>query len=369
MNIKDYKKVYNNLKTSTYMDEQILNSVEGNHKTKKNWSFSKAAAVALACIALSTGTVSAISYALHMDSHVKDSVVQTETKSAAEKYLIENGFDTLYSTGKANTVADKNKGISIKLLETVADLNQIYVYFKVDYGKYKDQLKCPAKYAKYNKGIPNIDPLYEIYAIDNNGKKHGLSFATGGSDWHIVNEDEGTYGITVSNEHHYDIKQMIIEFQGFDVSSNTIAEDTPLIRGKWVLKWNLKYGTAGIKKTVNKEINLGKNYKNASFTIKDITITPLSYVINYSYDSRTKSIKALSKACDDLLMGSLSTNCKDIPIYLHLKNGKKYSNLISYTSDSYNPKDSTFIGYTGYVGGFENIESIELPRGNIINLK
>ena len=41
MNIKDYKKVYNNLKTSTYMDEQILNSVEGNHKTKKNWSFSK----------------------------------------------------------------------------------------------------------------------------------------------------------------------------------------------------------------------------------------------------------------------------------------------------------------------------------------
>ena len=37
MNIKDYKKVYNNLKTSTYMDEQILNSVEGNHKTKKNW--------------------------------------------------------------------------------------------------------------------------------------------------------------------------------------------------------------------------------------------------------------------------------------------------------------------------------------------
>ena len=53
------------------------------------------------------------------------------------EYLIKNGYDTIYTDSNLKNIKCEDKGISVELVETVADNNIAYVYFKVDYGKWK----------------------------------------------------------------------------------------------------------------------------------------------------------------------------------------------------------------------------------------
>lgn len=362
MDIKDYKKAYDQLKTSDSMDNQIINAVEGKTSTSKRWSLSKAAAVALFCIVLSTGTVSAINYVVHMDSHVKNSVVQGETKTDGEKYLIENGFDTIYSTNKANTVSATDKGIKVELLETVADPNIMYVYFKVDYGKYKKYLD------NYIDDSPNLMPDMgmDISLIDENGKSHGMTAATGNSDWHIVSKSSGTYGLEISNYNKIKVKQVIIEIHDFVQMDNTKpTEEKVIVSGNWKLKWNLRYGTKGVKKTFNRKINLGKDYNNANVVVKDIIITPISYAIDYSYNENDKAIKKMG----DEALFTYHWYGRDKGPAKFTMNGKELNPKTFAMTEDGNGKKSVFFGYTGYIGGYENIDSINLPGGNVFEMK
>ena len=72
-----------------------------------------------------------------MDSHVKNKVIKTTEKETHEQYLIKNGYDTIYTDSNLKNIKCEDKGISVELVRNVADNNIAYVYFKVDYGKWK----------------------------------------------------------------------------------------------------------------------------------------------------------------------------------------------------------------------------------------
>ena len=136
MDVNEYKKVYDEIKTSEKIDNKILNSVKDTKKKHSYPRLLKVASIALACILLSNGSVYAINYILHMDSHVKNKVIKTTEKETHEQYLIKNGYDTIYTDSNLKNIKCEDKGISVELVETVADNNIAYVYFKVDYGKW-----------------------------------------------------------------------------------------------------------------------------------------------------------------------------------------------------------------------------------------
>ena len=88
MDVNEYKKVYDEIKTSEKIDNKILNSVKDTKKKHSYPRLLKVASIALACILLSNGSVYAINYILHMDSHVKNKVIKTTEKETHEQYLI-----------------------------------------------------------------------------------------------------------------------------------------------------------------------------------------------------------------------------------------------------------------------------------------
>lgn len=120
------------------------------------------------CIALSGGTAYAINYVRHMNEGVKEEIIQVDSQQKAEQYLIDNGFDVSYDTGK-NKIEAANQGISVQLLETVSDKKVIYIYYKVDYGKWAEKLKG----TKYGLEYAGMD--FEIWGIDAKGKARELS--------------------------------------------------------------------------------------------------------------------------------------------------------------------------------------------------
>ena len=173
MDVTEYKKVYDEIKTSEKIDNKILNSVKDTKKKHSYPRLLKVASIALACILLSNGSVYAINYILHMDSHVKNKVIKTTEKETHEQYLIKNGYDTIYTDSNLKNIKCEDKGISVELVETVADNNIAYVYFKVDYGKWEKTVE--------DMGYDLVDVFMDVdfYCKKSNGKKVGLSWAKG----------------------------------------------------------------------------------------------------------------------------------------------------------------------------------------------
>ena len=179
MDVNEYKKVYDEIKTSEKIDNKILNSVKDTKKKHSYPRLLKVASIALACILLSNGSVYAINYILHMDSHVKNKVIKTTEKETHEQYLIKNGYDTIYTDSNLKNIKCEDKGISVELVETVADNNIAYVYFKVDYGKWKKTVE--------DMGYDLVDVFMDVdfYCTKSNGKQVGLSWATGYAKLHL----------------------------------------------------------------------------------------------------------------------------------------------------------------------------------------
>ena len=262
MKVKEYKGMYDKINTTAELDGKIIDSVVHMKKTPRRFKLAKVAVVAMMCIALSGGTAYAINYVRHMNEGVKEEVIQVDPQQKAEQYLIDNGFDVSYDTGK-NKIEAANQGISVQLLETVSDKKVIYIYYKVDYGKWAEKLKSKGYDLQY------ADMDFSILGIDMKGKIHELSWGMD-QDVERYTGKQGVYQCEASNEKNIDIKEIKFKINSFCVGTGKLSDPSEFTfaKGQWELQWNLKYGTNRVQGEINKEIDLGKDYDNVKIFVK-----------------------------------------------------------------------------------------------------
>lgn len=356
MNINEYKKLYDDIKTSEETDNKILNSVATSGNKHSRSRLVKVASIALACIVLSSGSAYAINYVLHMDSHVKKTVIRTTEKSSHEQYLIKNGYDTIYTDSKSSSIKCSDNGISVQLLETIADKNIAYVYFKVDYGKWIKKIKSMG----YKLSDVAMEP--DFYSIDSNGNKTALSWATCSDIQYKVGSASNTYGFFIDNEKELDLKNISMEIKSFTVTGDkAYSEEIPFTKGNWKISWNLKHGNKEIRKTFNREINLGKKYKNTKICVKDIIISPISYTIYYTYPDNSKDSCQLADINDGINKGAVKINI----------GGIETDPVVEKSMDapiSFDDEIMKYTAYTGVIGNIDDITSITLPEGNVFDM-
>ncbi|MCT7400011.1 DUF4179 domain-containing protein [Eubacterium album] len=355
MDVNEYKKVYDEIKTSEKIDNKILNSVKDTKKKHSYPRLLKVASIALACILLSNGSVYAINYILHMDSHVKNKVIKTTEKETHEQYLIKNGYDTIYTDSNLKNIKCEDKGISVELVETVADNNIAYVYFKVDYGKWEKTVE--------DMGYDLVDVFMDVdfYCTKSNGKQVGLSWATGYANHYKSDDTSYTYGFDVDNERDLDFENITMEIKSFYATGHTVySEDETFVNGNWKISWDLKHGTEELRKTFNREIDLGEKYNNKKVYINEIIITPIEYTIYYSYHKGEKNTLPLIDVIDELNTGIATLNIK----------GKETSPKVISQIDSVEngSKRSKYTVFTGVIGNLDDIKSITLPGNNTFDM-
>lgn len=363
MKVKEYKGMYDKINTTAELDGKIIDSVVHMKKTPRRFKLAKVAVVAMMCIALSGGTAYAINYVRHMNEGVKEEIIQVDSQQKAEQYLIDNGFDVSYDTGK-NKIEAANQGISVQLLETVSDKKVIYIYYKVDYGKWAEKLKSKGYDLQY------ADMDFSILGIDMKGKIHELSWGMD-QDVERYTGKQGVYRCVVYNEKNIDIKQIVFRIDSFGVDRGKLSNPSEYIfaKGKWELKWNLKYGIKRVKKVVNREINLGKKYNNAEILVKEIVITPLSYVINYTCDTKDEAIWKCYNQLGGILSYHWRLNKGPIKVgYSSKELDPNVLNTIEITPLD-GEREGKFIGFTGVIGDIEKIDYIKFSGENIIHIK
>lgn len=360
MNVKKYKEMYDKINTTTELDRRIIDSVTHREKTFKKFRLTKVAVVAVMCIVLSCGTAYAINYIGHMNEGVKEEVIQVDLEQQAEQYLVDNGFDISYDN-EEKKIGATDQEISVQLLETVSDKNVIYIYYKVDYGKWAEKLKDKG----YDLEYAEMEP--DIWGIDAKGKSFELSYVMA-QDVRRYTGKQGIYKCVVSNKNNIDIKEINFRINSFYVRSGKLSDlsEYTFAKGRWEFKWNLKYGTDRVQKVVNQEINLGKEYNNAKIFVKDIVITPLSYVINYTCDTKDEIIKRCYNQSGGILAYHWRLNKG--PIKIGYQSKELDPNVLSTTEIT--PldleKEGKFIGFTGVIGNIQEIEYIKFPGDNII---
>ena len=363
MKVKEYKGMYDKINTTAELDGKIIDSVVHMKKTPRRFKLAKVAVVAMMCIALSGGTAYAINYVRHMNEGVKEEIIQVDSQQKAEQYLIDNGFDVSYDTGK-NKIEAANQGISVQLLETVSDKKVIYIYYKVDYGKWAEKLKG----TKYDLEYAGMD--FEIWGIDAKGKARELSCGMS-QDVKKYTGKQGVYQCEVSNEKNIDIKEIKFKINSFCVGTGKLSDPSEFTfaKGQWELQWNLKYGTNRVQGEINKELDLGKDYDNVKIFVKDIVITPLSYEINYTCDTTDRTIKKCYNQSGGILDYQWRLNKG--PIKIGYPSKELDPDVLSTTETT--PLDlgkkGRFIGFTGVIGDIEKIEYIKFPGDSIIHIK
>ncbi|MFR6561561.1 MAG: hypothetical protein ACLUR5_05920 [Eubacterium ventriosum] len=105
---------------------------------------------------------------------------------------------------------------------------------------------------------------------------------------HYKSDDTSyTYGFDVDNERDLDFENITMEIKSFYATGHTVySEDETFVNGNWKISWDLKHGTEELRKTFNREIDLGEKYNNKKVYINEIIITPIEYTIYYSYHKK-----------------------------------------------------------------------------------
>ena len=176
MDVTEYKKVYDEIKTSEKIDNKILNSVKDTKKKHSYPRLLKVASIALACILLSNGSVYAINYILHMDSHVKNKVIKTTEKETHEQYLIKNGFDILHRNyrcklGEIDIIAKKDDIIRFIEVKFRGSGSYGSALEAVDFRKQRRIMRA-ASWFLNEYGLNDAQCSFDVMTVENNEARY-----------------------------------------------------------------------------------------------------------------------------------------------------------------------------------------------------
>ena len=152
-----------------------------------------------------------------------------------------------------------------------------------------------------------------------------------------------------------------MKIKSFYATGHTVySEDETFVNGNWKISWDLKHGTEELRKTFNREIDLGEKYNNKKVYINEIIITPIEYTIYYSYHKGEKNTLPLIDVIDELNTGIATLNIK----------GKETSPKVISQIDSVEngSKRSKYTVFTGVIGNLDDIKSITLPGNNTFDM-
>lgn len=256
-------------KPSRELNQRTIQRVQsgGADGRRRYVRFSKAAAVVLGAILLTGGVTLAATQLWNRDV-AEDYGVAGDERTMTE--LNDKGFAGMpeETAGNDEPLQVTDQGITVRVLQTLADEHSAYVYFEVDYGrKYNAVDKGSTELSDFGVTMPMVR-----FATDSDDD---LSYCGGISK--IKNEHRVTYAYELSSQResfknreiHMEIRKFTKDTRKADAHPVTVA------KGNWSLDWKLSVGTEKRIYELNQELDLGGTH----FTVKKFTVTPLSYEV------------------------------------------------------------------------------------------
>lgn len=287
----NFRKDINQIMKNVQVDDEMTNKIMNQTVRKcKIHSFGKkrVAVVAIAAVLCIGSVAVAANEITGFWNNIVDRFIQADEQDKTE--LVEKGYADMTDKENASATAE---GITVSLLQTVADKNGIYIYLDVKSDKTK--LEENMFFNLVNVKLEGVGRIEKSVS--------GLSLI---SDYEGVME---IYGGADVEDNELNIEGKKIELTLGDLQNIEIQPDDvdykTIMNSKWKLSWT------GKNSSDSRVIQLNQNMKqdNLKVEMKKMEITPLSIKIEYS----TSEWDA-TEGPDDLIL----------PITIVMKDGSKF---------------------------------------------
>lgn len=271
----DVNKIMENVQVDYEMTDEILNSTTRKNK-KRGFSPKRVVAVAMAAV-LCLGTmvvgVSGVTGVWdNIVGKVKDGILEVDKQQQVN--LIDKGY--VY-TADEDEITTSSKGISVSLIQTVADKKGIYVY-----------LKIKSENIKLTESMQFWDIRIKLEGVGEIQKQ--MDMITPISDYEGVMEIYG--GIEAYNDEgtlEFEGKKLeviLTDLEDLSTAKNVINEDgyveekvDKIVKSQWNISWIGKGNTDS--KVVQVSETMDENGNKTK--INSLEITPLSVYFKFDY--------------------------------------------------------------------------------------
>lgn len=286
MELKEYREIYDSMVLTKEADERILDGIKkkGEKPMKKRYykPVWKAGRVAAAIAAVIITGAAAIAATQMWDNNVAEEF-KVSDKPEVKNQMSDKGFSQyMEDEGDDKTnFSVKKKGVTVNVVQTLADRHCAYIYLEAEFdSKYKavkDNVEYIAGKPESNVAYPDITFGFNGHSVDASGGIHK-----------VINKNKIAYRYYIVNP---DIKESLgdadfsIKIDHFETDKKrNDANPDVVVKGNWDFKWKLSLGTERRVYTINKKIKI----EGMDFIIKELEISPLSYLLVVSEDGWTE---------------------------------------------------------------------------------
>lgn len=272
---KDVNEIMKNVQVDYEMTDEILNNTTRRSK-RKGFGMKKIVAVAMAAVLCIGTMVVGVGAVTGVWNNIVEKIDgrNIEVDEQQQIKLIDNGY--VYTTDEDEVMAS-SKGISVSLIQTVADKKGIYVYLKVKSEKIK--LTETMKFWDIRIKLEGVGEIQQqMNMITPISDYEGIMEIYGGIDEY---KEEGT--LEFENKK---LEVILTDLEDLSTAKNIINEYgyveekvDKIVKSQWKLSWIGKGNTDSKKIQVSETMNVNGNKTK----INSLEITPLSVYFKFDY--------------------------------------------------------------------------------------
>ncbi|WP_455716120.1 DUF4179 domain-containing protein [Anaerosporobacter sp.] len=277
MRLEDYKDLYDSMKLSEDSDQRILvqilkNRNEDNKTKKKGKEYLARRVVKVAVAALvAVVAVSGVAYAatqLWNTNVAKRYGVSKDTETMQK--MTDKGFSKIMTDREESKLTVTDNGITVDVVQTLADEHFAYVYFEVEFSKeYEPVVKGADENSDTGVAMPEISFSSKNLA-DNN-----LNFC--GSVAKVINDHKVAYEYMLMSPSDSELLEDFVvdmNIEDFTVDHEIYDSNSySIVKGNWNLSWNLSCGTEKSTYEIGKKVTID----GVEMDVEKLVISPLSY--------------------------------------------------------------------------------------------